>query len=507
MARRKPAPSSSDADPFADYDDADSIAHAMGEMAIADREWSRDGLLRSLAHKASHEDDAFSSCVIDPEFVDLFALRRERGAAEIVESAMDELRRWLDGPDVGKQQRARYALVRFLGPDADVAVEGLRGGAAAQTAVLHALDNTFAPGEETPSGSRSRPLPASLLPGLRVLLDPKATRKRVKAGASWHDFARIVRLLLRIDAEEVSTLLLAAVEIDELRPALLEQLAANPGSHRLASVSAQVHERFERAASIIEKSRTAGLPSRVEMAVAGAIAALVGRDRTMAKRTVPIFDLVPGVNASPEPLVPLVRLLTASIDLLDPLELAHLASFMIRAPEERLPAAAAAWVRLDPAKAKQLTLRFHEGAGPAVAKRWLEAARAHMEWPGRSPAVAALIPEAALGAAAKGAPITITRPLFESLLRKARNSAELAAAVQGAAATADKALLSAVLEKLRDVPFRIDRTLEALLVPLMGPENEDLVREEIDGENPFRDRREALARALAESRERGRGNG
>jgi hypothetical protein len=54
-----------------------------------------------------------------------------------------------------------------------------------------------------------------------------------------------------------------------------------------------------------------------------------------------------------------------------------------------------------------------------------------------------------------------------------------------------------VLERLRDTPFRVDAKLEGLLVPLMGPENEDEVRNEIDGENPFRDRREALARALA----------
>jgi hypothetical protein len=513
MPRRPPPspPAASEPDPYADYDDADSIAHAMQQAAIADREWSHSGLLRSLAHKASHEDGAFPDCVIDPEFIDLFALRPEPGAAAIIDHTVPDLRRWLDDPDIGKQQRARYALVRFLGPDSDVAVEGLRGSAAAQTAVLHALDNPIASDEEdekeTPPEPLSTPLPASLLSGLRTLLDPKATRKRSRSGSSWRDFERILRLLLRIDAEEASTLLLAAVEIDELRPALLEQLAANPTRHRLARVTPQVHERFERAASILEKSRTAGLPSRVEMAVAATLAALVGRNREMAKRTVPIFDLIPGFNASPEPLIPFVHLLTASIDMLDPAELAHLASFMTRSPEERLPAAAAAWVRLDLAKAKQLSLRFHESVSPVVAKRWLAVARAHMEWPGRSSAIAALIPEAALGAAAKGAPIEVTRPLFESLLRKARNGAELAAAVQGAAASADKALLSPILEKLRDVPFRIDRTLEALLVPLMGPENEDRVRDEIDGENPFRDRREALARALAASRERGRDKG
>lgn len=505
MTRRKPAPppvsASSEEDPYAEYDDADSIAYAMKQDALADRTWSRDGLLRSLAHKAAYEDSAFDDCVIDPAFVDLLALRKERGADAIVKSSLDELRRWLDDPDVGKRQRARYALVRFLGPEADVAIEGLRGSTSAQTAVLQALDNPLATDEPRATSRALFPvLPASLLPGLRGLLDPKAIRKLVKKRGSWRDFSRIVRVLLRIDAEEVSTLLLEAMEIEELRPTLLEQLVARPHGPHLASVGAQVRARFEQAATILEKSRTAGMPSRVEMTVVGTIAALVGRDRELAKRAVQIVELVAGLNGPVEPLVALARMITASIDGLDPSELAHLATFMTHGPEAMLSVAAAAWVRLDPAKAQEMSLRFKVGTAAAEAQRWLEAARAYMALPGGNLAIAALIPEAALGVAVKGAPIEITRPLFERIIRKARNSAELAAAVESAAASAERSLLPAVLEKLRDVPFRIDRTLEALLAPLMGPENEDLVTNEIDGENPFRDRREALGRALAASR-------
>lgn len=40
--------------------------------------------------------------------------------------------------------------------------------------------------------------------------------------------------------------------------------------------------------------------------------------------------------------------------------------------------------------------------------------------------------------------------------------------------------------------------MSAALAPLVDDDNESLVEDEIDGENPFRDRREARQRLLAE---------
>lgn len=502
MAQRR---SSEDEDLYADYDDADSIAYAMTERAIKERAWSVEGLLRSLAHKASYEDDGFSHCVVDPELVDTLAQGEVSNAAAIVEQATPELRRWLEGPDVGKQQRARYALVRFGGPLSKEAAQGLAGSIAAQTAVLQALDDPIASGEDEDDDAEPMfpELPSALLPRLRPLLDPRAAKKRARAGASWLDFERIVRLLLRIEADEVSSLLLRAVEVEELRAAVVEQISTERSrGRRLALVSEAVRERFARCASEIEKSRTAGLPSRVEMAIGEVIAALVGRDAYMARRTLEMFDLIPGPVGNSEILRSYVDLLTESIDLLDAEQHLRLASFMTRAPQQRLPAAAAAWVRLDPSKATELARRFHEGDRATADNRWIAAARAHMKWPGRHPAIGALIPESALGVAARNAPSELARPIYESLIRKARNSNELLAAVESAAARAERGVLGPVLEKLRDVPFRLDKTLEGLLPALMGPENEDLVRAEIDGENPFRDRREALERALERALQR-----
>ena len=487
---------------FPDVKGVDALARAVQQRAIAQRERSLEGLLRSLAHIASYEDDAFDDIVIDPGLVDALAEGKHARDQEIVALASVELRRWLDDRDGGRRQRALYALVRFSGPASELVASGLAGPPEAQVAVLHALANPLYESVATAERDLRFPvLPAELLPLLRPLLSPKAVKRRADGEvADWRDSARILRLLLRIEPgaapSKVHAVLLDALEVDEFRPLLHRELMEGELSDLSIAASPAVRGRFERGAAILEKARKAGLPSRVEIAVLGTLAAFVRRDETLARRTVSIFDLI-GSTTSPETLVPFVELLTASADLLGPDELLNLASFMTREPEERLPAAAAAWVRLEPAKAKELARRFHEGDRARVERRWLAAARAHMAWPGRKPEIAALIPEAALAAALGDAPSEIARPILESLLRKARNGAELTFAVSVASARRERAVLGPVLEKLRDTPFRVDAKLESLLVPLMGPENEDDVRNEIAGENPFRDRREALARALA----------
>ncbi|MDI1442585.1 hypothetical protein [Polyangium sp. 6x1] len=492
MARNRGALLSSVYDrEFPDVKGLDALARAVQQRAIAQRKWSSEGLLASLAHIASYDDATFDDIVIDPGFVDALAEGTEARDRDIVAEASVELRRWLDDGDGGKRQRALYTLVRFVGPTSELVASGLAGPPEDQLAVIHALAN----------GVRFPVLPAELLPLLRPLLSPAAVKRRADGDvADWRDSERIVRLFLRIESragsDEVHAVFLDALEVDEFRPLLHRQLARGELSDLRMPASPVVRGRFERGAAILEKARKAGLPNRVEIVVLGLLAALVRRDEALARRTVSIFDLI-GSTTSPETLVPFVELLTGSIDLLGPDELLKLAAFMTWDPEERLPAAAAAWVRLEPAKAKELAQRFHEGDRARVERRWLAAARAHMAWPGRKPEIAALIPETALAAALGDAPSAIARPILESLLRKARNGAELMFAVSVASERRERDVLRAVLEKLRDTPFRVDVKLERLLVPLMGPENEDEVRDEIAGENPFRDRREALARALA----------
>lgn len=509
MLKKRPGLSSPTYDKaFPDIDDVDHMAYEVQKRAVEDSERSVAGLLRALDHVAHLEEDAIDDIVIDPELVDSIAERERATDDDLIAGARPELEKWLQGSDRGRRQRARYALVRFDGPASPLVAGGLEGPPDDQIAVLRALADPLHEADPTEdwiviatSRLRFPVMPPTLLPLLRPLLTPKAVaRRRGEDGAAVSDSMRVLLLVLRIDREaagsDVDALLLAAAEAEEFRPLLHDELTGGRLAGVRLPVSPSIRERFERGAASIERSRHAGLPSRTEMAELGLLAGLVGRDEAIARRTVAIFDLI-GNKALSSVVVPFAGLLVASIDLLGPDELAKIAGFMVSEIEERLPAAAAAWVRLDPAKAKDLARRFHEGDRARVERRWLAAARAHLAFPGRRPEIAALIPETALGAALGDAPPEVARPILESLVRKARNGAELLSAVASASARRERAVLGAVLEKLRDTPFRVDAKLEALLVPLMGPENEDAVQTEIDGENPFRDRREALARALA----------
>ncbi|EYF04839.1 hypothetical protein [Chondromyces apiculatus] len=487
---------------FPDVKGLDALAQAVQRRAIKQRERSPEGVLRSLAHLARYEDDTFDDLVIDPGLVDALAEGKGARDQKIIAQVSGELRQWLDGRDGGKRQRAVYALVRFSGAASEFVARGLAGPPEDQVAVLHALANPLHEDVATAKRAvRFTAMPAEILPLLRPLLSSKALKRLAdRDTADWRDGVRILRLLLQIEpgaaTDEVHAVLLDALEVDELRPLFHRKYLQAEFSGVRMPASPAVRSRFERGAAILDKARTSGLPSRVELAVLGALAMLVRSDAALACRTASLFELL-GSTMSPETLVPFVELLTASADLLGPEEILKLAGFMTQDPEERLPAAAAAWVRLDPAKAKDLARRFHEGDRARVERRWFAAAGAHMAFQDRKPEIAALIPETALAAAMDGAPSEIARPILESLVRKARNPAELMFAVSIASARRERAVLRPVLAKLQDTPFRIDAKLEALLVPLMGPENEDHVQNEIDGENPFRDRREALARALA----------
>lgn len=505
MARSRKALSSTKYDrEFSDIDDTDHMAYAVQQRAIAKSERSTKGLLESLAHIASYDDNALDDIVIDPSLVDEIAERRHKIDEPIITEASTELQKWLAGRDGGKRQRALYALVRFFGPTSEFVAKGLSGPPEDQIAVIHALANPLHHLIATAERSLRFPaVPAELLPLLRPLFSLNAVKRRADAdenGADWRDSTRILQLLLRIEPgvalDQVHAMLLDAIDNDEYRPLLHRQLLQGNLSSLRTPVSDAVRSRFERGASIIEEARKAGLPNRAEISALGILAMLVHPDAMMARRIVSIFDLI-GSTTGPETVVPFAQFLTASADLLSPDDILKLAAFMTRDPEERLPAAAAAWVRLEPVKAKELARRFHEGDRARVERRWLAAARAHMAYATRKAEIGALIPETALGAALGDASSEIARPILEGLVRKARNSAELLSAVSIASARRERAVLRPILEKLRDTPFRMDAKLEKLLVPIMGPKNEDDVRNEIDGENPFRDRREALGRVLA----------
>ncbi len=470
------------------HDDADAIADALKRRAIRSRKHTQKGLLDSLAHPASYEDENLVSVVIDPEHVASFC---PGGGQDAVRHAVEpKLREWLDGRSVGKRQRALYALVQWNGPSSELVAPGLAGAWYEKEAVFEAL-------EGIPT------LPASLVPSMRALLTKKAF-DAYAATQPWEvHYARLVSILARIDAPERNELLLQALDIDELRPNVARALGAGGADPAVTGpLRGAIRSRFCAAVEVIGEARTKGLPQRAAVALATSLAGLVDRDVEMARAALSVFDLLPGVEALSHTVAPLAELLARSVDLLSADEIDRLATFMTIPPPERLPAAAAAWVRLPVDRAEVLAKRFHEGDRALADRRQDAIAAAHWANPKPQQGIAALIAPRALAASASHAPPEVAGPLLIEGIRKARNPAELETAVQRAAELRIGGATRPLLLRLRETPFRISPALEGPIAALLEPDDSDWVEQEIDGDNPFTDRRQALRRCLAEAKKR-----
>lgn len=467
--------------------DAETIAYSRQQKALSEREVSVAGLLRML------ELGARDHMVIDPWLLDMLA---QRGAHDpVVAEAVPALRARLASkrrPAV--KDRLLYALVRLLGPDAPEVPAALRAGGREEYAVLAALTDRIASEESGPVRALFEALPRALLPHVAPLFAQRADRV-------------LVDVAVRIPSGEVVPFLLRALEEDDLRSYVLTALAERVPSEP-AGVPPEVVARFAQAADEIARARGRGFPDRVALVIAAGIAAVVPRHREIATRALAIFDLVPGpVQAGQmlrERLLPFCRLLSSSVDLLAPEDQERLASFLGDRVVERFEPAARAWVRLPTPRALGMVPGWTAGDPTIVAQRWEAAARAYagLDRPPRELAhvfvergAAAGITPALAEAIGRGDPDALTR-IVHTLLRKAPGTEPLRAALELALRHSIEGVVPIALERLRDSKIRIDPALEAALVPLIDEDSVSLVRDEIDGENPFRDRRQALARVL-----------
>ncbi len=488
------------AEDYSTYDDADSIAHAKAQRAISKREVSFSGVLRMLEHEAEHENDAFGTVVIDPELLEIVA----SGDAALRDELVGEARvRWPKAKG-GLRDRLLYALVRVQPPGPD-AIAGLRGTPHDAIAALRALtDGARGLKWIDPAVARFAVLPDALLPALEPLA----------RGSDPVDL--VVTALVRIRSASVAPLLLEALERDELRARVIDEVAADPPrTSALVEVPDAIVARFERAAAKIEQARTKGTADRVELLVVAGIAALVRKHDAIARRALTIFDLIPGVlprsdsdirarsRVVRERLLPVVRLIEASLDAFDPRELARLAKFLEGDLPERFPAAAAAWVRLPPGDAIAMTRTWGRGELSLVDARWDDAALAYAAFEGAPAELAAIFRErAGAGAPTPALQKALARGGVDPVqvaesIRKARKPDELLVALKLAAEHRVPGALLRALEKLRESAVRPTPELYAAVIALVDDDNEALVEQEIDGENPFRDRREALRAALA----------
>lgn len=478
---------------LAAIDDADHLAYVLTRRAKAAREMSVAGVLASIAHPAAYEHRSPFDIVIDPGCIDILVKRANPDHADIISKIEPELRAWLVGDDLGKRERARYVLARLLGPDSDIIENGL---AAPKKGLARALRATLL-GIKDAGFAR---LPAKLAPLLRKLLRTKElTRIEKELDDPGDVCALVVGALAHIDSPEAHAVLRDAFEGDDVDLIMM----ALP--HVFAKLDpAMVRARFDRCIATIAASRQAGLPDRRAIALGGALAHGVGSDAVMAKQAVTVLDLIPGPAKTRGQVDSFAQLIANSVDALDSAELERVAVQMTLPPEERLVATAVAWIRLPIERAKALAAKFKEGDRATQERRWLAVARAHLAWPSRRPEIQALIPLKYLVLAIeydpKAAPPDVASQVLVAAMREARNPAELLVAVRAGSVRGEYGVMRPLLVRFRDAPFKIDAELEALLPRLMGPDDEGWIEQEIDGENPYRDRCEALDRALRKAR-------
>lgn len=490
------------------FDDIDSIASAMRDKASKIGA-TLDGVLQIVEHPGRFEIDAVDGIVIAPRQVAQVASRRG-GSDDVANELVPKLRALIDSDvEPGVKQRALYVLVRLEGVECREALAGLDSGdGGSEQAVLCALDD--------PDFAGNRP--ASRLPAAYAKPITRLCERGKSEGGpdSWLVFDRpLVSLALRLP--DPGPALIAIIEDAGLRDRLPEAIEAS-SDVEISSALAALETRFEDCARVIEEAREGGLPNRNAVARAATIASIVGRHPSLAARAASILDLAPGIYElgpprrarGPERIHPqlegFAKLISASIDALDATALESVAKHLLGGYAPFFPTAAAAWVRLDIDRAAPIAARFGEGEPRLRELRWDAAAEAFTAVENPSASLAAIFIEHAdshnlsdaLGAALAHAPADVDK--IESMIRKARNNEELLPALELAATHGLTSVLRAILLKFRDGPFRVTPAIEALLPALIDEDNEDYVEAEIEDENPFRDRREALRRALLEAR-------
>ncbi|MEM9188618.1 MAG: hypothetical protein AAGF12_05555 [Myxococcota bacterium] len=271
---------------------------------------------------------------------------------------------------------------------------------------------------------------------------------------------------------------------------------------RIGEVDDTVRVRFEQAVNVVEGSRNAGFPDRNELVVAAAIGGLVEKDARIARSALRIFDLVPGAIPKSEAtrrrvfqqrVRPFADLLERSVTLLEVDERERLAEFMATKYEERYGAAAAAWVTLPPETALGMVESWEKGAPEHVEARFRLAAGALRRTPDAPAELATAFhsrPGLGLGRAEAS-----DAKIIEAI-KQSRGPEDLKKALEHAAERKVAGALKPALAKLRRRVFEVDPDIEAHLSAIVTDENYSLLEHEIDGENPYRDRREMLQRLL-----------
>lgn len=261
---------------------------------------------------------------------------------------------------------------------------------------------------------------------------------------------------------------------------------------------------LELAAKLAKK--TADVPFEHLQRKAAFIASLAGRHDGLARATLTFLDRIPAER--PDELAPFTSLVHASLQRLDASERERVAALLDPRAPARHPLGAAAWALLSPSAQLKLAQRLFGKASPNPDLADAEASMLSAMISAQR-ALGGAVDEALAGffrsLAASGplhlrrhallAPGGATPEMIEQALRRATDHRALEAALELAANTGAP-LGRAALAKLRDPKIRLEPRVLELLEKVLIEDDADWLEQEVDGDNPFADRRAALKAIL-----------
>jgi hypothetical protein len=486
------------------YAHLDGIEEIVKEMTAAARRIpaTPEGLLEMLAHPAAFEEAAFEHLLVYPELLERVAERHDLAPTLVA---------WTAKQEGGRAQRGLYALVRILGGESVHAHLGLQSGhGPSEIAVLCALSDPKSDGSQP-----DEPIGAVAADAIRRLIRQGVS----EGGGESSDRMRPLDEDPRFAARPLVVCGLRLSDADALREMLantwlreqvIELLAQGPGP---SGVAAALNDSLQ---ADVEAIRAGGRKATNAMSrVAGSVSA-ISNDKTagnLVASVFPVFVEHYGPLYRPHPdgheqtatkreLDAVLAFLSRAMPDLEEPGLRHVAAVLEHEFVPAFDVAAEAWARLPMDAAEVLARCFQRGVSEIRGARLNAAGRAIARQsdpnPGLGPILLKYVDAKVLSQDLRKALARFPADTghLEEMISKARNQDELRTALQSAADLKAHGVLRAALVKLRGGPFRIDAAMERAISTLIHDDNEMWVEAEIEGENPFADRRAALKRAL-----------
>ena len=459
--------------------------HVSAQDYEAARAREVDGLLEALRARAS------------PAYLQL----PHRDAVETLpeDKLQEALLRLREGLELGKRgghAERLHTIVGLVGPDApEVAAVLADPKSANLDRVLDALLN------------RPRQLPALPLDERFVgWLAPLLTTRH-----SWNAAA----LLCRIPSATAVEALLARVDDDLVVDTVLRTLTESGVAHGSSELPAHAVASYLALAEQLAK-KAADAPFVRVQRQAAFLASFAGCNDGLARATLGFLARLPATIEHTAELAPFTTLVHASLARFDANELQQLAALLEPSAPALHPLAAAAWAQLESGERLAMAQRLfgdawgtdHRLAGgeESMTAAMIDALRA-LDQEALDEALLSFFRTLAASGPPHGrrhalrAPGGATPEMVQQALRRANSEGEFEAALELAASTGTP-VGRLTLAKLREPKLQLKPRILELVEKVLGEDDADWIEQEIDGDNPYADRRKALKEILTRLRNR-----